>query len=84
MLIITSKYNFVLQVKKREREEVIQQLCEEEERAKMEVRRKYDVEKHIRQRIETREALLEQLANHDELRRKEAEDQQRYREEVST
>lgn len=70
------------QLKKKEREEILQDLMLEEQREAIEERYRQDMEKQIRQRLETRQSLALQLKEKEERLRQEAAEDTKYKEQV--
>ncbi|CAH1968702.1 unnamed protein product [Acanthoscelides obtectus] len=68
-----AKELYTQQAKQKERDDIIQELLEEEEKEKIEKRHREDVEKRLRQRIETRDSLEMQIREKEEKQRQENE-----------
>jgi isocitrate lyase len=69
-------------MKRKEREEIMQELYEEEQKQAMEQQHRANVEKALRQRIEVRESLMHQMTERQEKLRQEAAEDAKYKEEV--
>ncbi|XP_018580370.1 meiosis-specific nuclear structural protein 1-like [Anoplophora glabripennis] len=68
--------------KKKEREDIIQELMELEKKEELERRDKHDMERLIRQRIEMNESLARQLKEKEERSQQEANEDARYKDEM--
>lgn len=69
-------------MKRKEREDVLQELMLEEQKEETERRHREEVEKQIRQKLEVRESLTAQLKDRQERVRQEAAEDAKYKEQV--
>ncbi|KAJ8979961.1 hypothetical protein NQ317_006406 [Molorchus minor] len=70
------------QAKVREKEDIVLELLQEEQKEAIEQKHKKDVEKQIRQRIETLHSLKTQMVEKAERKRQEAEEDAKYKEQM--
>lgn len=68
---------------RREREQIIQDLLEAEERETLEQKHKEEVEREFRRRLEVQESLLTQMEERKERLRKEAEEDAKFKDQVN-
>ncbi|XP_018327634.1 meiosis-specific nuclear structural protein 1-like [Agrilus planipennis] len=74
---------YQLQKTNQERQELIQQLAEQQQKEKEDDRYRRDIEKIETQKINTRICLFKQMQEHEEIRRKEEENDARYRKQMA-
>nr|CAI5864701.1 unnamed protein product [Callosobruchus analis] len=77
-----AKEMYAQKARQKERDDIIQELLEEEEKEKIEKRHREDLEKQIRQRIETRDSLEMQIREKEEKQRQENEEDAKIRAEL--
>lgn len=71
-----------LQAKRRERQDIMQELLEQEQIESIEKQHKAEVEKELRTRIEIRESLTKQMKERQERLKEEAKEDALYKEQV--
>ncbi|ERL94884.1 hypothetical protein D910_12157 [Dendroctonus ponderosae] len=69
-------------IRKKEREDILQELMVEEQKEALERRHREEIEKQIRQRIEVRESLTEQLKEKEDRCRQEAIEDGKYKQQL--
>ncbi|KAH1028580.1 hypothetical protein HUJ05_001922 [Dendroctonus ponderosae] len=77
-----AKQIYAQTIRKKEREDILQELMVEEQKEALERRHREEIEKQIRQRIEVRESLTEQLKEKEDRCRQEAIEDGKYKQQA--
>nr|XP_023027239.1 meiosis-specific nuclear structural protein 1-like [Leptinotarsa decemlineata] len=79
---VIAKQLYEESMKQKERDDIIQDLLEEEQKEALEKRHREEIEKQIRKRIEIRESLDQQMLDKQRILRQEADDDRKFKEQM--
>lgn len=85
-MLINFSFRFfiiIIQEAKKERDAIIQELKEEELRLKQENRYKDELKKKLKLKLEAKSGLMDQMKEVEEKRKRDQEEEKKYKEEVS-